>query len=130
MRVVSQAVFRKVIGRVDELSEEITQILSELVRMPSTTGNELQVAEYIARKMGEWDIEVARVPIISEDRPQIVTTWGPEKHRTLVLNGHMDVVPEGSNWTVDPYGGQVKDGRVYGRGSVDPITILPGSRFS
>jgi len=33
--------------------------------------------------------------------------------------GHVDVVPEGSGWSVDPYGGEIKDGKLYGRGSLD-----------
>ena len=35
------------------------------------------------------------------------------------LNGHFDVVPAGDGWTVDPFGGVVHDGRVYGRGACD-----------
>jgi succinyl-diaminopimelate desuccinylase len=35
------------------------------------------------------------------------------------LNGHLDVVPPGDGWTVDPFGGVVRDGRLYGRGSAD-----------
>ncbi|MDQ3489364.1 MAG: acetylornithine deacetylase/succinyl-diaminopimelate desuccinylase family protein, partial [Acidobacteriota bacterium] len=35
------------------------------------------------------------------------------------LNGHFDVVPAGAGWTLDPFGGVVKDGRVYGRGACD-----------
>ena len=33
--------------------------------------------------------------------------------------GHVDVVPEGKGWSVDPYGGEIRDGRLYGRGSID-----------
>ena len=35
------------------------------------------------------------------------------------LNGHFDVVPAGGGWTLDPFGGVVRDGRIYGRGSCD-----------
>ena len=37
----------------------------------------------------------------------------------LLLLGHTDVVPVGDGWTVDPFGGEVRDGRLYGRGSTD-----------
>ena len=37
----------------------------------------------------------------------------------LHLNGHIDVVPAGAGWTVDPFGGVILDGRLYGRGSCD-----------
>src|SRR6185503_19955546 len=35
------------------------------------------------------------------------------------LNGHFDVVPAGAGWTVDPFGGEIRDGRIYGRGACD-----------
>ncbi len=37
----------------------------------------------------------------------------------LAVLAHLDVVPEGSNWDYDPYGGQIDDGRIYGRGTID-----------
>ena len=42
-----------------------------------------------------------------------------ESGKTMVWNGHFDVVPPGEDWEVDPFGGEVKDGFVYGRGSSD-----------
>ena len=44
--------------------------------------------------------------------------YGSGEEMVAVL-GHLDVVPEGDGWTVDPYGGEVKDGRIYGRGTMD-----------
>src|SRR4051812_3037545 len=38
------------------------------------------------------------------------------------LNGHIDVVPAGAGWTVDPFGGLVRDGKIYGRGGCDMKT--------
>ena len=44
---------------------------------------------------------------------------GGRKGKTLLLNGHMDVVAPGEGWTVDPFGGDIKDGKIYGRGTCD-----------
>ena len=44
---------------------------------------------------------------------------GQGRGKTLVLNGHLDVVPPGEGWSVDPFGAQIKDGMLYGRGSSD-----------
>jgi succinyl-diaminopimelate desuccinylase len=44
--------------------------------------------------------------------------YGSGEEMVAVL-GHLDVVPEGDGWTVDPYGGEVKDGRIFGRGTMD-----------
>ena len=57
-----------------------------------------------------------------EDSPNVVAIWrGTGGGRSIILNGHIDVVPEGDllQWECDPYEGKVEDGKVYGRGSTD-----------
>ncbi|MEA3319184.1 MAG: peptidase [Bacillota bacterium] len=57
-----------------------------------------------------------------EDSPNVVATWkGTGGGRSIILNGHIDVVPEGDllQWECDPYEGKVQDGKIYGRGSTD-----------
>ena len=50
----------------------------------------------------------------------LVGSWGRGEGATLVLNGHVDVVPPGgAGWTADPWAGEVRDGRVLGRGACD-----------
>ena len=56
------------------------------------------------------------------DRPNVVGTWrGSGGGRSLILNGHSDVVPAGPRdlWTYEPYGGVIADDRIYGRGASD-----------
>ena len=56
------------------------------------------------------------------DRPNVVARWaGSGGGRSLILNGHIDVVPAGdrSLWTHDPYGAEVVGSRIYGRGTAD-----------
>jgi len=62
-------------------------------------------AEIVAGKEGACNV-VARLP-------------GEKKGKILLLNGHLDVVPPGEGWTVDPFGGQVQAGKIYGRGATD-----------
>ncbi len=54
-------------------------------------------------------------------RPNLTGTLAGSEARSLILNGHVDVVPVGdrSLWTVDPFGAAVRDGRIYGRGALD-----------
>lgn len=54
-------------------------------------------------------------------RPNLTGTLAGLEARSLVLNGHIDVVPVGerSAWTVDPFGAEMRDGRIYGRGALD-----------
>lgn len=58
---------------------------------------------------------------VFEDRPNLTGSWTGSDDKSLVINGHVDVVPEGDRqqWQHDPFGGEVVDGRVYGRGALD-----------
>ena len=79
----------------DHLSNEIPRILSELVKIRSTTGAEMEIAHHIAAKMEKGGFETVVVPEPFPERPQVVVYYGRgADDRTLVLNGHMDTVPE------------------------------------
>lgn len=55
-----------------------------------------------------------------QDRPNMAGTLkGSGGGRSLLLMGHIDTVKEGTGWTADPFGGEIKDGKLYGRGAVD-----------
>lgn len=55
------------------------------------------------------------------DRPNVVGQIAGSEERGLLLCGYVDVVPAGElgTWTVDPFGAEIKDGRLYGRGAID-----------
>lgn len=55
-----------------------------------------------------------------EDRPNLYAVKkGSGDGKSIMLSGHIDVVQRGSKWTKNPFGGEEKDGRIYGRGAVD-----------
>lgn len=123
---------------IDELAAELVSLTRELVRIPSTPGHEQNAQRAIARRYELLGLETEIVPSIREelqghpafsddgipfvDRLNVVATWrGKGGGRSLILNGHMDVVPPGdtAKWTHDPWGGEVNGDRLYGRGSCD-----------
>jgi acetylornithine deacetylase len=111
--------------------------LQTLVRIRSITGSEENVADWAAGALLDagLGVEVVRPdlhglradpawPGQEMDRvtlPIVVGRAGHAGGRRLILSGHLDVVPPGdaSTWTVDPWGGDIVDGRLYGRGSCD-----------
>ena len=116
---------KKLLARVDR--EELVQLTQELVRIdsvirPETGGTERKVVSHIA---GWIRRELVVEPLIEEVEPgrqNIIATLdsglpGP----CLMLEGHTDVVSEGSRerWTHDPFGAEIVDGRIYGRGACD-----------
>lgn len=118
-------------------AEALVTAVQGFVRVPSWNGRETAAQHYMADLMAEagltvdrWAIDLeslARHPAYSaeldrEDAIGLVGTLeGSGGGRTLVLNGHVDVVPPGDEalWTEPPFAGVVRDGRVYGRGALD-----------
>lgn len=110
--------------RVVELARELVRIRS--VFEPGVPGgNEQTAAEFVARTLRESGFEV-RVEEVAPGRPNVIADWKGEgfeagRHRTLMFEGHTDVVTEGDarTWTHPPFEGRVVEGRLYGRGSAD-----------
>jgi succinyl-diaminopimelate desuccinylase len=101
----------------------LTERLSSLVRTPSVNGvdSEQAAAGLIARLLEPAGCELTFVESLP-GRPSLAAVLrGAQDGPRLILNGHTDTVPPDDRalWSVDPFGGEVRDGRVWGRGSVD-----------
>lgn len=105
----------------DELSSLIGELVSRETENPP--GNEDRVAEFVHEWFDDRGIDATLVREPYEDRPQVAARVG-EGSPTVVLNGHIDVVPAGNRekWSHPPYGADVEDGKLYGRGSADMKT--------
>lgn len=95
-------------------ADEAVALLERLVRTPSPSGQEQAAAELLAAWAAERGLDVQHdataVRIAARSRRS-----GP----TLALASHLDTVPPGEGWTVDPLAATVRDGCLYGRGAVD-----------
>jgi succinyl-diaminopimelate desuccinylase len=74
----------------------------------------------------EFGLETYLVTEPFSSRPQVVAVVRGKNENAIMLNGHIDTVPEGDpeSWSMDPFSGKVKDGLLYGRGSVDMKSAL------
>jgi len=109
--------------------ELLLRTICELIGIPSRNppGEEERCASYIKSKLEEYGIEAYLVQAPLEGRPQVVgVVRGDEGKRTLILNGHIDVVPEGDmeRWRYPPFEGKIVDDRIYGRGACDMKSSL------
>lgn len=104
-------------------SEFLVEVLGDLVRTQSVNPGVFEVA--MAERVQAWlaptgaDVTVVEM---APGRPSVAAVLGdPSGPTRLVLNGHMDTVPidDASEWSVSPFGGEVRDGYLYGRGSCD-----------
>lgn len=95
-------------------------LTADLIRCPSVTPNEGGALVLLANLLESAGFECHRV-----DRGKVsnlFARWGTKGHdKTFGFNGHTDVVPVGDEaaWTVDPFGAEVKDGQLWGRGATD-----------
>jgi len=117
------AVSTQVKGNVLELiqEEDLIDLSRALIQIPSETGKERAVSEFLTGHLRELGFE-ARGYEAEPGRPNAVGRWpGAGGGPTLMLSAHLDTVPPGdlSKWITDPYGGEVIDGKIYGRGSMD-----------
>ena len=84
-------------------------------------GDERAIADYVAAKLAEVGIE-SELIVTGENRVNVVAKIeGVDQNRPgLVVHGHLDVVPvNAADWSMDPFGGEIKDGYIWGRGAVD-----------
>jgi succinyl-diaminopimelate desuccinylase len=100
----------------------LTDVLRSLVRTPSVNPDipESAVATVVEKWLAPLDIDVRRVEF-APGRASVGARLGAGDGPALVLNGHLDTVPidDRSLWTTDPFGGEVRNGYLYGRGACD-----------
>jgi succinyl-diaminopimelate desuccinylase len=134
-----EQVAERVHAAVAALSEEMTDFLAELVRIPTVNppgeayAECAELLEATYRRLGydAQSVEAAGMPEHSDQLPRVnVLARSGEGRPTLHFNGHLDVVPPGDGWTVPPFAGLVRDGRLYGRGTADQKAGLAASVFA
>ena len=130
-----------VFGKLEEMKDELINFTMEMIRIkavnPAFGGEgEEKRAEWLEEKMKEICDEVRRYDAIDDKglkRPNLIgIIYGEDRSRTLWLIGHMDTVPEGdlSLWSHDPYDPVLKDGKIYGRGTLDDGQAIVASYFA
>jgi len=107
---------------------EVVQLCADLLRIDTTnTGDnatcagERAAAEYVAGKLDEVGI-AGEIYEAAPGRASVVARIpGSDPTRSaLLVHGHLDVVPaDASEWSVDPFGGELRDGYLWGRGAID-----------
>ncbi len=105
-------------GRADvDTPVGLTQALLRL-RSENPTVTEKPIADFIADWFRRLPVEVI-VDEAAPGRPNVVARLRGGEGPALVYVAHVDTVPAGEGWSLDPFGGVLKDGRLYGRGAAD-----------
>jgi len=123
---------------IDRHADDAISLLQKLIQQPSVQGNEKGVQEIVVKKLNELQLEVDIWDPSYEDlstseyfvpsrnsyegSPNVVGRLrGAGGGKSIILNGHIDVVPEGdrTKWRHDPFSGVIEEGKMFGRGTTD-----------
>jgi succinyl-diaminopimelate desuccinylase len=129
----SQSVLKRVHEATVGLEKDALNFLRGMVRIPTENPPGLnydRFVSYVSNVLGDLGylvdvVEVcdkhyySHVPGAAGPRYNLVASLGSDDKRSIVFNGHYDVVPAGEGWTHPPYEAEVLGGRLYGRGACD-----------
>lgn len=123
------------LDRIERDTDRIAGFLQDFIRArsPNPPGDTREAAAHVRRFLDGEGLAY-RVIAPQESMPNVIASFeggaGPGRH--LVLNGHVDVFPVGDaeGWTKDPWGGELVDGRIYGRGACDMKAGTTASIFT
>jgi acetylornithine deacetylase len=129
---------QKILDKIDASRDHAIKFLQDMVAIPSVTGDEAAIQKHmfdyltqVGLEVDMWETDWEELkkhpgyrPVARgyEGRPNIVATLkGTGGGRSLMLNGHTDVIPvgNGEGWSDNPWSASIKNGRIYGRGSCD-----------
>ena len=108
------------IPEINNIRKELVELTQGIIKIPSFTGAEAELARVVLRKLKEFGIDNAFIDGIGN---VVGVIKGQEKGLNILLNGHLDVVPVGNlhDWEpYDPFGGEIDgQGNIHGRGAAD-----------
>ena len=98
--------------------QRLIAFCQQAVRIPSPSGQEREVAQLMKRKMEEYGFDEV---LIDRYGSVLGRMRGRRPGKTILLDGHIDNVDviDADEWTHDPFGGEIDQGRIYGRGTSD-----------
>lgn len=112
-------------------------LVQNLVRMNTVSRNSnLELIHFVRDTLARIGVKSRLTYNPDKTKANLFATLGDSKKAGIVISGHTDTVPwDGQDWSVDPLGGLVKDGKVYGRGSADmkafiAIALSHAERFA
>ena len=139
----------KINKAINDNKDEIIAFVQKLVRTPSLANQESDVQHIIHEKLNSIGLNSKIIPVIfselehhpafnddgfsPDSRINVTALWqGNNKAKSLILNGHVDVVPTGPEklWNDNPFSGNIVDGKIYGRGSCDMKAGLSSGLFA
>lgn len=120
----------RLVAEIDGRRDDLVSLTQALIRIPTVNPpgeGYREICEFLRQRLGAsgYAVEMLRAEGARGDSDRyprwnvVARREGTQTGETVHFNSHHDVVEVGSGWTTDPFGGEVKDGKVYGRGACD-----------
>ncbi|MEH0022618.1 MAG: ArgE/DapE family deacylase [Desulfobacter sp.] len=120
---------RAILREVEAYKDEMVAFLQEMIGFKSENpklcdaepGAEASLQEFLSHRLASDGLDIDLWDVYPGRPNMVATLKGAGGGSSLMLNGHVDVVPVGdaSKWAFDPWSGQISDGKIWGRGAVD-----------
>ena len=116
--------------------DELRSFFAGAVKIPSINppGNEAPMVQYIEDFLKTYMIAYERIPVEGNRCDIVARVRGKTRQNSIIFTGHMDVVPvsdeERRRWNVDPFGAEIRDGILFGRGSSDMKSGLTAALYA
>lgn len=131
----TKKVFEVIEGKADLLARMLSDIIKIDTSVPPGDGY-ARMVEYLEPLLRAAGMETERVVVpearwrsiplpLEGERVNLVASRAASGKPAASIYAHMDVVPAGDGWTVDPFGGEISGGRVFGRGAIDMKGSIP-----
>lgn len=118
---------------VEQRRDELIALVADLIRIPNENpgGSQREAVDYVKGYLTEAGFTWQEVGE-NQEFPCLVAQAGNPKGQNLLINGHVDVVPAGDRgqWKFDPFGGQVTEDQILGRGTSDMKAGLACALFA
>ena len=130
-----------VLEKVDAIAAEMTDFLRDFVAIPTVNppgDNYAACADWLGGRLRAFNYDVQQIPAegcsehtAAHPRVNLIGRLRETPSRPLLhFNGHLDVVPAGGGWTVDPFRASTSDGKIFGRGTSDQKAGIAASIFA
>ena len=130
---MSETTREQIMNLAQDKIDELIRLVSDLIKIPSEnpTGTQREVIDYVKNYLSQAGIACQEVGC-NPQFPCVVAKMGKEEGFSVILNGHVDVVPAGdrNQWNFDPFSGEITDKEILGRGTSDMKAGVAGFLFA
>ena len=117
---------RIILDKIDNMKEEIIKFHQQIIQIPSEAppGKYRPISKFVENKMNELGLKT------QVKRNNVISEIGNGNGRSLILYGHLDTVEAFDKWSKDPFGGEVIENKIYGRGASDDKSCVTAEIFA